>query len=347
MSLKKVIITGGSGYFGSLLAKKLLNDGYSVTLLDINKPDKELKKNTNFVECDIRNYEKLKKALRGYEIVYHNVAQVPLAKSKRLFNEVNIKGTENLCKASLLNDINKIVYTSSSAVYGIPKNNPVNEETIPSPLESYGKAKLMGEKICKEFSEKGLQVSIIRPRTILGHGRLGIFSILFSWISEGVNIPVLNNGKNIYQFVHAEDLADACISSSKIDKKFSSFNIGSKDCGSMRNTLENLCEYAKTGSKVYSLPLKPIELAMNFTSFLRLSPLSPYHSLMYGRSLYFDISKSEKTLGFKPKYSTSEMFIDSYNWFLSNKKIIYSDRDGSHHTKPVKELSLKILKWLS
>ena len=64
----------------------------------------------------------------------------------------------------------------------------------------------------------------------------------------------------------------------------------------MRETLENLCDYAGTGSKVFSLPMRPIEFAMNITSALRLSPLSPYHSLMYGRSLYFNIKKTKSNL---------------------------------------------------
>ena len=83
-------------------------------------------------------------------------------------------------------------------------------------------------------------------------------------------------------------------------------------------TLESLCDYAGTGSKVFSLPMRPIEFAMNITSALRLSPLSPYHSLMYGRSLYFDINKAKLELGFTPKRTTNEMFRESYDWFINN-----------------------------
>ena len=74
-------------------------------------------------------------------------------------------------------------------------------------------------------------------------GGLGIFSILFDWISKGINIPVLDNGDNIYQFVHAEDLASACILASSSGKNVSYYNIGSEDYGTMRETLENLCKY--------------------------------------------------------------------------------------------------------
>tara|TARA_A100001011_G_scaffold400685_1_gene517570 strand:- start:4906 stop:5937 length:1032 start_codon:yes stop_codon:yes gene_type:complete len=342
----KVLVTGGSGYFGSLLIKKLLEKGYQVGSLDIN-PAENISKEVTFHKVDIRNYDLLKNSLSGYDIIYHNVAQVPLAKSKKLFKEVNIYGVENICKASIFNKVKKIVYTSSSAIYGVPKQNPVNEDTIPIPGESYGEAKLVGEEIVKKYSKNGLGISIIRPRTILGHGRLGIFSILFKWISEGVNIPVLNNGENIYQFVHAEDLADACILASMRDHQFSAFNIGASDQGTMRNTLENLCQYAGSGSSVYSLPLKPVEIIMNLTSKLNLIPLGPYHSLMYGRSLYFDISKAKKELGFSPKFSTSRMFQESYDWFLENRHLINSQNNNSVHKKPVNEALLKLLRWIS
>ena len=342
----KVLVTGGSGYFGSLLINKLLENGFHVDSLDINKPD-SLPKEVKFYKIDVRDLDSLKKNLVGYDIIFHNVAQVPLAKNKNHFFQVNVLGTKNICEASLQNNIPKIIYTSSSAIYGVPQKNPVNENTKPLPGEAYGRAKLEGENICREYSNKGLRVSIIRPRTILGHGRLGIFSILFKWVSEGINIPVLNNGNNIYQFVHAEDLAEACILASEKNHTFSSYNIGASDYGTMRKTLENLCEYAGTGSKVYSLPLRPVEILMNITSKIKLIPLGPYHSLMYGRSLYFDITKAEKELGYSPKYNTSEMFRESYDWFINNYETINQITKGSAHKKPVKEALLRVFRWIS
>ena len=180
----------------------------------------------------------------------------------------------------------------------------------------------------------------------MGHGRLGVFSILFNWIKEGVNIPVLNNGDNIYQFVHADDLANACILASKKDCSFETYNIGADDYYSMRETLESLCDYAGTGSKVFSLPLRPIELIMNITSVLRLSPLSPYHSLMYGRSLYFDTNKAKSKLGFTPKITTNYMFRESYDWFIANLDSINFDKNSSTHRKPLNEAILKVLRWI-
>lgn len=342
----KVLVTGGSGYFGSLLIHKLLKKGFDLGSLDVNKPG-VLSKDVEFHKVDIRDQKSLDNCVSEYDVIFHNVAQVPLAKNKKLFWEVNVEGSRNICESALNNNVQKIVYTSSSAIYGVPKHNPVDENTIPIPGEAYGRAKLEGERIFEEFCKNGLNVSIIRPRTILGHGRLGIFSILFRWVSEGVNIPVLDNGDNIYQFVHAYDLADACILALENNREFSTYNIGASDYITMRETLENLCEYAATGSKVYSLPLLPIEILMNITSKIRLIPLSPYHSLMYGRSLYFNIDKAKKELGFLPKYTTNEMFRESYDWFINNHQSIKIDEKVSAHRKPVKEALLKVLRWIS
>ena len=342
----RAMVTGGSGYFGSLLVKKLLDQGHDVSSLDLNPPDEKIK-GLGFFKLDIRNEDLLHKAFKNIDVVFHNVAQVPLAKDKKLFNEVNIEGTKNICKAAIANGVSKVIYTSSSAVYGVPKSNPVDEKTVPNPGEAYGEAKLKGERICEQFSKKGLKISIIRPRTILGHGRLGIFSIFFNWISQGVNIPVLDNGANLYQFVHAEDLVDACILSSFTKHDLSHYNIGANDYGTMRETIQNLCDYANTGSRVYSLPLKPIEIIMNITSKLKISPLGPYHALMYGRSLYFDINKAKSELGFTPKYSTSQMFQESYDWFLENEQKLSSSENTSAHKRIVNESILKVLRWFS
>ena len=342
----KALVTGGSGYFGSVLVNRLLEKGFDVGSLDINEPD-VLPKEVTFHKIDIRDKDSLMTDLIGYDIIFHNVAQVPLAKNNKLFWEVNVKGTENICEVSLTNNIKKIIYTSSSAIYGVPKENPVDENSVPMPREGYGRAKLKGEIICKDYNKKGIDLSIIRPRTIMGHGRLGIFSILFKWISEGVNIPVLNNGSNIYQFVHADDLADACILAANNNDQFSCYNIGASDYDTMRNTLENLCDYADTGSKVYSLPLRPIEFSMNILSLLNLIPLGPYHSLMYGRSLYFNINKAQVELEFKPKISTERMFIESYEWYLDFVRSNKLKGKGSKHQKPINESLLKVLRWFS
>ena len=293
----KVLITGGSGYFGSALRDRLKGRGERVRIFDLMDAE-DRTKDVEFAGGDIRNEAQVREACAGCEVVYHCVAQVPLAKDKELFDSVNIQGTENLLKAALGAKARKVIYVSSSAVFGAPKINPVNEETTPTPAEAYGRAKLEGETLCKKYAQQGLDVSVIRPRTIMGHGRLGIFQILFEWIRTGYNVPVLGRGDNVYQFVHADDLAEACILAAG-RAGAATYNCGTDRFGTMREVLENLCAHAKTGSKVKSVPMSPAVGFMNLTSAVGLSPLGPYHAMMYGKSLYFDITKAKTELGWK------------------------------------------------
>ncbi|MEM1170761.1 MAG: NAD-dependent epimerase/dehydratase family protein [Cyanobacteria bacterium P01_H01_bin.35] len=337
------LITGGSGYFGYLLLRKLLDRGELCCVLDLVDAD-DRPSEVKFFQADIRDYEGVLNACKGVDIIYHNVAQVPLAKDKKLFDSVNILGTENLLKAALANGVKKVVYTSSSAVFGVPNENPVSEYTPPKPGEAYGRAKLEGENLCAKYVERGLDVSIIRPRTIIGHGRLGIFQILFEWIRQGYNVPVLGKGNNSYQFVHADDLAQACILAA-IRPGAATYNCGTDRFGTMREVLQSLCDYAKTGAKVKSVPMAPAIGGMKITSALGISPLGAYHSLMYGRSMYFDISKSQSELGWQPQYSNEEMFIQSYDWYLKNRESVFTSNRASHHRSAVKQGVLRLVKW--
>lgn len=342
---RKILVTGGSGYFGEVLVKKHLQLGDRVFILDINKPDFH-HENLSFIESDINAKDLTNKITSQnnsvFDIIHHNVAQVPLAKDKKKFWQVNKEGTENLLKSAQELGAKKVIYVSSSAVYGIPKKNPVTELAKPNPLEDYGMAKYQAELVCKNYIEKGLDISIIRPRTIMGHDRLGIFSILFEWIYKGSNIPVLNGGNNIYQFVHADDLAEACILAGN-KKGSDDFNIGASDFSSMYEVLDFLIKSSNSKSKIKSLPLKPVEMLMNLSSFLGLSPLGPYHALMYGRSIYFDISKAQRELGFQPKYSNNEMFLESYRNYVENRELLFNPRNNKSSHK--KLLNQKIL-WL-
>ena len=342
--MTKALVAGGAGYFGELLTRRLLERGYSVRIFDVNLPTNTYP-GTELMQADIRDADALLTACEAIDVVFHNVAQVPLAKDKNLFWSVNRDGTKNLLDACARRAVKKVIYTSSSAVYGVPKSNPVTEETVPSPVEEYGRAKLAGETLCWEYARKGLDVSIVRPRTIAGHGRLGIFQILFEWIYQGKKIPVLNDGKNIYQFVHADDLAEACIRASML-KGANDFNCGTDRFGTMREVLEHLCHHAGTGSEVKSLPMRPIVAAMKLSCALGISPLCDYHGLMYGRSIYFDISKARNQLRWAPRYSNNEMFVESYEWYVANRHAVLAAADAtSPHRSAVEQGALRLLHW--
>ena len=330
--MTRALVTGGAGYFGELLTRKLSKSVQEVRVLDINSTNVP---GVEQITGDIRDFETVAEACRGVDVVYHNVAQVPLAKDRNAFWSVNRDGTRILLEAASAAGVRKVVYTSSSAVFGVPRQNPVTRDTVPTPAEDYGRAKLAGEVLCAKAVDGGLDVSIIRPRTILGHGRLGVVQILFDWIANGKDVPVLNGGHNKYQFVHADDLAAACIAAAA-RPGFSVYNIGAERFGTMRQLLKAVIHHAGSKSRVRSLPMAPMEMTMGLASRLGLSPLGPYHALMYGRDLYFDISDAVRELDYAPRYSNEEAICQSYDWYMANRGSL--EVNGvSQHKSPLRK----------
>lgn len=331
------IVTGGSGYLGSALINHLLSKSFSIKNFDkINNENT----NVEFIEGDITNLESLEKITKNTDIIYHCVAKVPITKNKSDFQNVNLFGTENLLKAALKNKVKKLIYVSSSAVFGIPKKTPILENDERNPIEPYGQSKKDGEDLCFEYMKQGLDITIIRPRTILGSDRLGIFSILFDWISENKNVPVINNGQNLYQFVDIRDLNEAIFKASLL-KGSNVFNIGAEEYTTIRNVVNSCIVYAKSTSEIKNIDNNYLFIIANLISKTRLIPLQDYHFKVYGESVYFDISKSNKILNWKPKFSNKESIINSYQNFIDNKNNKIFSNNMSPHNSLLKKGLLK------
>src|SRR6266545_6070839 len=298
---RTVLVTGGSGYFGSILAGMALDRGDTVRILDLNPPGDRADQ-VEFVQGDVRDLATLREACDGVDVILHNVAQVPLAKDRDLFWSVNVTGTANVLLAARDAGVDKVVHTSSSAIFGIPESNPVTEETPGRPLEAYGRAKLEAEWLCRDAANTGLDVSIVRPRTILGHGRLGIIAVLFEFVAEGAPVYVLGGGKNRYQFVHANDLADAVLRAGDREKP-AVYNIGATEFSTMGAMLQALIDHAGTGSVLRSLPAGPARVGMRAAATAGLAPFAPYHWLLYAESLWFDTTKAQTELGWSARWS--------------------------------------------
>lgn len=329
------VVTGGAGYFGSRLAELLHEAGHRVRILDWNEASGS-PRDIEIVRGDIRDAGAVRAAVEGAAVVHHNVALVPLAKDKAAFFSVNRDGTRQLLEAALRARVRKVVHMSSSAVFGAPESNPVGDETVPRPREDYGRAKLAAEELCREYVARGLDVTVVRPRTIMGHGRLGIMQILFEWVRRGINVPVLGDGGNRYQFVHADDSADAVIRAAGHAGP-ATFHVGALEFGTMRETLAGLVRHAGTASRVVSVPNAPATALMHLTSRVGLSPLAAYHALMYGRSMYFDIERTRRELDWTPRFGNVEMFCESYDWYVAHRDEVMSRRGASHHKSPVNE----------
>ncbi len=335
------MVTGGSGYFGSVLIAHLDEYGDKIRNFDLVAAD-DHPAGVEQVVGDVRDYEAIREACVGVDVVYHAAAQLPLARNRALIETVNIDGTANMLRAAADAGVAKVLFTSSSAVFGIDRSNPVTEDSPVAPAEPYGRAKVHAEQLCRVAASAGLDVTIVRPRTILGHGRLGIFGILFEWVADGVDVFVLGRGANLFQFVHAHDLAVAYRLAGQRAGP-ATYNLGAAEFGTMREALEALVEHAGTGAKVRSLPTRPAMLAMQALSRLRLAPFGAYHWLAYGEPLWFDIDAARRDLGWEPRHSNASMIAESYDCFLADRHRL-AGKGGSPHQSPARQGALRLMK---
>ncbi len=339
------LVTGGSGFLGNLIARRLAERGERVTVLDIWE-DETRPPEISFVHCDIRDREGVAKVMTGVDVVHHNVALVPLTKSGKKFWEVNVEGSQIAAQEAARAGVQAFVHMSSSAIYGTPDDCPITDSTPLHPIEIYGRAKLAGElAVREEGSRQNIPVIVIRPRTILGEGRLGIFQILFDWISKGKAVYTIGSGRVPFQFVHAHDLMDFYMLA--LDRgKPGVYNVGTDRYGKLREALENLIRYAGTRSRVRSLPPTVSITSLRLLDFCGLSPLAPWHYLTYHKPFAFDVSPLLE-LGWKPRYSNEEMLRESYDWFLAHRNESAEAKAGSMHRSPVREGILALLKRFS
>ncbi len=341
----KHLVTGGSGFLGNLIARRLRAQGESVVVLDTWE-DPTRPGDIPFIQGDVRERDAVARALKGVDIVHHTAARVPLTKAGVEFWSVNVEGSRIVAEEAARAGVKTFIHMSSSAIFGAPKHCPITNSTMPRPIEIYGRSKLAAELAVRQVCNRnGMQLIIIRPRTILGQGRLGIFQILFQWIAENRRIYIIGNGNQLFQFVHADDLIDAYMLVMQSGRS-GAYNIGTDRFGTLRETLQDLIGYAKSKSRLVGLPAGPTIAILRLLDWFRLSPLAPWHYLTYHKPFYFDVGELLQ-LGWRPKYSNVEMLRESYDWFLKNRSKLAAHAAGSPHRSVVAERLLALLKRFS
>jgi len=341
---QSALVVGGSGYVGHVLISELQRHGIRCTNGDIVPPQDA---SCPYEPLDIRDPRATEAALRRQrpDVVVNSTAAVPLVRSERLFEEVNVGGTRNLLKASLDTGIPKVIHISTCGIFGIPKHVPITEASPPTPVEAYGRSKTKGEAIVREFVERGLDVTILRPRSMMGYRRLGIFHVAFELIRCGKTMWTFGPGTNKIQFLHVQDFARAVYLASQREGP-ALFNVGAEQFGTLKEDLEALVQAAGTKSTVRAFPRWVAIGAMRGLAGLRLSPVVPYQFLLYGSDIYFDVTRVKQDLGWTSEYSNVDMLVESYRWYVSHLTEAYGDGERSVQRAPMRLGAIGLLKYL-
>lgn len=344
----KIVITGGAGFLGLHLATYLSKKNHNLTLLDIASFDKkEYSKDCNLAICDVRDGKNLRNIIKNQDIIIHAAAALPLWRKEDIYS-TNVDGTKNILNLAFKFKIKRVVFISSTAVYGIPKKHPIVETDPRVGVGAYGESKIMAEDLCFSAIRKGQPVTIIRPKTFVGIGRLGVFEILFDWIHDGKKIPVIGSGKNRYQLLDVDDLVKAVDLFCSSNKKSynGAFNIGAEKFDTVGEDLQKVFNVAKSGSAIFRTPAYPIKKALWIFEKLNLSPLYQWVYDTADKDSFVSIEKIKKILNWKPKYSNAKALIKAYAWYLKNYKEIKSKKSGITHTAGWKQGILQVFKKL-
>ena len=258
----KYAVTGGAGFIGSHLVKNLVERGNEIIVIDnLNTGKKKnVKKNLkkiNFSEVDIRDFSTIEDILKNVDGIFHEAALASVQDSFRIpdeFFEVNVNGTENIFKIGKKLGI-KIVYASSSSVYGNPIRIPIKESDGKNPFNPYAKTKLEGDKLAEKYAKNGLKVIGLRYFNVFGPRQskeyAGVIKLFLERIQQGLSPLINGDGLQVRDFVYVDDVVNANILAmeSNIDGEF--FNIGT-------NSTISVLDLANIIIKFSGLKLKPI-----------------------------------------------------------------------------------------
>jgi len=337
-------ISGGAGFLGLHLARRLLADGQDVRTLDVVPlDDAELEGSVEELRGDVRDRERTRELVAGADVVVHAAAALPIQASRDSIRSVNVTGTEHVLQSARDAGVRRVLFISSTAVYGVPEKHPIEESDPLVGVGWYGESKIDAEALCRVAA---VETTIIRPKTFIGPERLGVFEILFDWIREGRRIYILGKGRNRYQLLAVEDLVDAIVRAAGAPEAAGeTFNVGAKEFGTVRSDLQALIDHAGSSSRLRPVPVKPAELALRSLELLRLSPLAEWHYKTAHRDSFVDVSKAQRLLEWQPRLSNREALTETYDWYLANRGRVGAA--GVTHRVPWNQQALGLLKRLS
>ena len=258
----KYVVTGGAGFIGSNIVKKLVARGDNVTVIDNLNTGKEenlisVKNKIIFYNESILNLDLLEKLTKNIDGVFHQAALASVQDSftkPEEYQNVNVNGTENILKLAKKNNF-KVVYASSSSVYGNPEKIPIKESDSKNPINPYAVTKLEKEKLAKKYSEMGVKVIGLRYFNVFGKGQskeyAGVLKLFLEKIRDKLPLKINGDGSQFRDFVYVEDVADANIMSMDSNVNHEFFNVGT-------NTSITILELAKLIIKFSDQNIEPI-----------------------------------------------------------------------------------------
>ena len=254
------VVTGGAGFIGNNIVRRLVEHNHSVKVVDNLHSGKknnlsDILDKIKFHQIDVREYNKLREICKNVNGIFHEAALTVVQDSftkKDEYYDVNLKGTENILKIAKEFNI-KVVFASSSSVYGNSEIIPIKENATTKPINPYGDTKLQAEFLAKKYTSLGVKVIGLRYFNIYGKGQTiayaGVITKFLHNIKNKESLKIFGDGKQIRDFVHVEDVANANILAMNSDVNFGFYNIGTNIPTSINQLAKIMIDISKQDLK--------------------------------------------------------------------------------------------------
>jgi len=309
------LITGAAGFIGSNLVEAVLNLGYQVRGIDnFSNGRKENieefmdNEKFNFIEGDIRNYETCLKAAEGVDYILHQAALGSVPRSMReplIYEDNNIKGTSNMMEAARQNNVKKIVYASSSSVYGDSKELPKEEGKEGQVLSPYALTKSVKEEYAKLYSEAyELECIGLRYFNVFGRRQdpfseyAAVIPKFIKILKDGNQVEIYGDGEQSRDFTYIENVIEANLKACLADSKAAgeAFNIAYGERFTINQIYDLMCEKLEIDREPIYAPKRPGDIK---------------HSLA-------NISKARELLNYDPDWDFKSGFEEAIEWYKEN-----------------------------
>lgn len=324
----KHIIFGGDGFLGTELTKKLVERNQRVLICDEKQSPQfgnyELP-GVEFIQMDVTKPDTFAQIqVEEGDIVYHFAARLlvpilPRAEREDYFWQALYVGTQNVFNWMEASGLRNLIYYTTDMVYGHTVIHPRTEDHPCVPIGPYGEAKYQTEKLCDEYRAKGYNITLFRPRLIIGHGRLGILEKLFKLVDMNLPVPTIGNGKNFYQFISVSDCADACLAAIEAGFPSENYNLGSTNPPTVNALLKTLIKEANSKSFLLPTPAFAVKTVLAFLDKIGKPIMDPEQYLIADETCVLDCSKAERELGWVPKDDDTSMLLIAYRDYREGK----------------------------
>jgi dTDP-glucose 4,6-dehydratase len=320
------IIFGGDGFVGRHLAPKLVADGHEAVVADIAKSDLPHYRHVRHIKTDVTDPDSVATiGIRADDMVYNLSAKMlsPIqvrAKRHEFFYPVNYNGTVHIIDAMAKAGAPNLVHFTTDMIYGHTVTYPMTEDHPVAPLGEYGMSKWETELLAAEWRKRGMNISLFRPRLIIGPGRLGILEKLFKLIDWNLPVPMIGSGKNPYQFISVFDCAEAARLAWKAGVPNEAYNLGSLNPPPVRKLLGDLIRHAGSKSILIPTPGWAVKRTLDLLDWLNMPIMDPEQYLIADEECVLDVSKGKRDLGWVPQYRDEDMLIAAYTEYRAKKE---------------------------